>query len=426
MKRRLRLRRSPWSAVALAGCRRRRPSPPTPCDPDASSAPSAPSRATARTATTRDADTTALAALEAQMSLPQDTLTAPDGTIYILDWNNHRLRTARRDGKLSWVAGRGELGGSLDDPANGDFNHPTNIIFDASGENIIIAAWHNSKVRDAVDSTPGRSSTPAATASAPTSATTARPISSSLDLPASASRFDPKGNLVIMDQANQVLRMVDAAGDIHLLAGHCVIDAPAPAGPGPCADGVEPDAVPRRPQRPLGQVHLRRPGRVLLQAVHARATAATKSRRREMRMAQPFGQSATPAGPHRRTTPTATSTSPTPRNHLIRMIDTDGIVHRVAGQPPQRRRRAARLRRRRRAGASTPCSTTRSTSRSPTTARSTSPTSTTTASGRSIPTGSSAPPSGQCGEKGYAGDGGPPERGAAQAAVRRRVGRRHA
>ena len=67
------------------------------------------------------------------------------------------------------------------------------------------------------------------------------------------------------------------------------------------------------------------------------------------------------------------------------MIDTDGMVHRVAGHRAGRRRR----RRRGYAGDGGPAtrrasSTTRSTSRSPTTARSTSPTSTTTASARSI------------------------------------------
>ena len=48
----------------------------------------------------READSTAIAALEAKMSLPQDTLTAPDGTVYILDWNNHRVRRLDVDGML--------------------------------------------------------------------------------------------------------------------------------------------------------------------------------------------------------------------------------------------------------------------------------------------------------------------------------------
>ena len=66
-------------------------------------------------------------ALEAKMSLPQDTLTASDGTLYILDWNNHRIRELDPDGTIRHVAGRGELGGTLDDPANSDFNHPTGM-----------------------------------------------------------------------------------------------------------------------------------------------------------------------------------------------------------------------------------------------------------------------------------------------------------
>ena len=68
-------------------------------------------------------------ALEASFSLPQDTLTAPDGNVYILDWNNHRIRKLTTDGKVVHVAGRGELGGGLDDPANSDFNHPTGMVF---------------------------------------------------------------------------------------------------------------------------------------------------------------------------------------------------------------------------------------------------------------------------------------------------------
>jgi hypothetical protein len=67
-------------------------------------------------------------ALDARLSFPQDTLTAPDGTLYLLDWNNHRIRKVV-DGTIYHVAGRGELGGSLDDPANSDFNHPDGMLF---------------------------------------------------------------------------------------------------------------------------------------------------------------------------------------------------------------------------------------------------------------------------------------------------------
>jgi DNA-binding beta-propeller fold protein YncE len=279
----------------------------------------------------RDADTTVLPALEAKMSLPQDTLTAPDGSIYILDWNNHRLRLLDTEGNLSWVAGRGELGGSLDDPANGDFNHPTNIIFDASGENIIMAAWHNSKVRTVSRATGVVSDTcgdgkrayfgddgPAET--------------SSLDLPASVA-LDPNGNLIIMDQANQVLRMVDQSGDIHLLAGRCIIDAPAPAGPGACAEGVDPVQCAEGANGPSGKFTCGDPAEYCSKPCTP-GYSGDDILATEMRMAQPFGQSASPAGRIVFDGEGNLYFADT-GNHLIRMIDTDGYVHRVAGTAPQ-------------------------------------------------------------------------------------------
>src|SRR5690606_23482770 len=50
-------------------------------------------------------------------------------------------------------------------------------------------------------------------------------------------------------------------------------------------------------------------------------------------MSQPFGQSASPAG-RIVFDPQGNLYFADTGNHLIRMIDTDGIVHRVAGQPP--------------------------------------------------------------------------------------------
>jgi hypothetical protein len=54
----------------------------------------------------------------------------------------------------------------------------------------------------------------------------------------------------------------------------------------------------------------------------------------EMRMSQPFGQSASPAG-RMAFDPEGDLYFADTSNHLIRMIGSDGIVRRVAGQPPQ-------------------------------------------------------------------------------------------
>ena len=278
----------------------------------------------------RDADNRAIPALEAKFSLPQDTLTGPDGTVYILDWNNHRLRRLGEDGLVHWVAGRGELGGSLDDPAYGDFNHPTNIIFNPAGDRIIMAAWHNSKIRE-IDVTTGEVSDSCGDGRRAYFGDGGPAGTASLDLPASVA-LDPSGNLVIMDQANQVLRRVDEAGNIELLAGRCIIDAPPPGGPGPCADGVEPMQCPAGMTGPSGKwvcgdpmMYCSRPCTPGYSGDDIPAT--------EMRMSQPFGQSATPAGRIAYDAAGNLYFADT-ANHLIRMIDTDGIVRRVAGQPP--------------------------------------------------------------------------------------------
>jgi hypothetical protein len=263
-------------------------------------------------------------ALEARMSLPQDTLMV-EGQLHILDWNNHRIRRLDDDGTIRHVAGRGELGGTLDDPANSDLNHPTGMLFDAARGRLVIAAWHNSKLREIIMSTgeivdscgDGRrayfgDSGPALTAS--------------LDLPASLA-FAPNGDLVIMDQANQVLRRVDASGTIHRLAGRCVVDALPPMGPGPCAAGVEPTPCPP----PSNKFTCGSLGTCA--APCTPGYGGDDSLADTMRIAQPFGQSADPAGRIAYDAAGNLIFADT-SNAIIRSIDKAGMVRRIAGTAP--------------------------------------------------------------------------------------------
>ncbi len=262
-------------------------------------------------------------ALEAHLSLPMDTLAAPDGTVYVLDWNNHRIRHITADGVIHFVAGNGELGGSIDDPATGNLNHPTQIMFDPTGAFMYISAWHNSKIRildlsnnELIESCgDGRrayfgDNTPA--------------ITSSLDLPASIA-WDPQNNLTIMDQANQVIRSVDAAGNIHRIAGNCVIDAAAPNGPGACAAGVQPTACPA----PSNKTVCGDPA-VFCSKACTPGYNGNEIPASEMRMAQSFGQAADPGGKMIYDTAGNLYFADT-TNQMIREIDTAGIVHRFAG-----------------------------------------------------------------------------------------------
>ena len=264
-------------------------------------------------------------AIEAEMSLPQDTLTAEDGTIYILDWNNHRIRKVTTDGKMVAVAGRGELGGTLDDPANSDFNHPTGMIFDSAG-NIHVAAWHNSKIRK-LDVTTGAIVDTCGDGRRAYFGDGAEATKAALDLPTSIA-FDPQGNLVIMDQANMVIRQISPAGIISLRAGRCVIDAAPPSGPGPCASGVDPVACPMSSGKFTCGVPAETCSKPCTPSYFGDEGPASA-----MRIAQPFGQSADPGGRIAFDTAGnlffADST-----NAIIRKIDLQGNVHRFAGTAP--------------------------------------------------------------------------------------------
>ena len=86
-------------------------------------------------------------ALEALLSFPQDTLTASDGTLYLLDWNNHRIRRVV-DGVIQHVAGRGELGVDEEEgklAIETKFRRPFGIEFDREG-NLYVSDTINSRI----------------------------------------------------------------------------------------------------------------------------------------------------------------------------------------------------------------------------------------------------------------------------------------
>lgn len=260
-------------------------------------------------------------ALEARMSLPQEVLKHPDGTLYISDWNNHRIRSLTADGVIHHVAGRGELSGTGDDPSNTDLNHPTGMLLDTDGTTMLIAAWHNSQIRE-LDLTTGEIVNTCGDGRRAFFGEGMAALGASLDLPASIA-WDPDHNLVVMDQANQVLRRIDTVtGNIQRIAGRCVIDSAVA-----CADGVEPVTC---PGAGAGKTTCGVPATECSKPCTPSYAAGTVD---TFRMAQPFGQSADPAG--RIVYDGAgnlyfADTS----NAIIRMIDGDGNVSIVAGVEP--------------------------------------------------------------------------------------------
>src|SRR6185503_19547560 len=97
----------------------------------------------------------------------------------------------------------------------------------------LIAAWHNSKIRQ-IDLGTGDVTDYAGTGKRAYEQDDGPKATAEFDLPA-AIAWGPDGELVVMDQANQVLRTIDSEGNVHKLAGTCIIDQPVAAGgPGPC------------------------------------------------------------------------------------------------------------------------------------------------------------------------------------------------
>ena len=173
--------------------------------------------------------------LQALFYLPQDLTYGPDGRLYILDWNNHRVRVTTKVSVLtqtrqqhpryrgvakdsvSTLIGTGELG---DAPAGRareiGLNHPTHISFDPLGR-LILTAWHNSMIlrydfaTDYIEPICGTGERTYSGDGGPAAQAT-------INLP-SATAFDPLGRMYISDQENQRIRMVDTDGTIHTVVG---------------------------------------------------------------------------------------------------------------------------------------------------------------------------------------------------------------
>jgi DNA-binding beta-propeller fold protein YncE len=166
--------------------------------------------------------------LNTPLNYPQDVAFAPDGSPVIVDWNNHRvLGFDSTSGNVRLLVGgfdgiAGEPCGPYPSPCDDIgasetlLNHPTDVLFAPDGK-MVLCAWHNSSVMlvdlagDAMDRITG-TGTPCYNGDE-------RPaLGACVYLPAGAV-YDTQGRLWFTDQANMVVRMIDADGMIHTVAG---------------------------------------------------------------------------------------------------------------------------------------------------------------------------------------------------------------
>jgi sugar lactone lactonase YvrE len=255
-------------------------------------------------------------AIDADIYLPMDMTPGPDGKLYFLDWNNHRVRAIDSKGVIRTVAGDGELGDGPEGPAlSAHFNHPTNITFDKAGH-MIIAAWHNSRVVR-VDLDTGILENIAGTGMRAYAGDGAAARMAVLDLPAGVA-CDDADNLYIMDQANQTIRLIGGDGIIDRFAGQCVI--------GTCDPGEEPSLCPGTDKWSCASDT--DPG--ACKKPCDAAFGGDGGPARQARFAQPVGQSADPAG-RIALGPDGSLYVADTGNHRIRRIDPEGIITTVAG-----------------------------------------------------------------------------------------------
>jgi adhesin/invasin len=163
-----------------------------------------------------------------QLYWPQDVVFAPDGTPYVLDWNNHRILAVDANGHFKLVVGVAD--GDFGDPCinnlpdcqgvnatNAKLNHPTQVAFDPANGDMILAAWHNSEIFR-LDLNTGLMDRICGDGSRGFNGDNQPAITAYVDLPVGVA-FDPQGRLVFADQANQVIRMIDDNGMISSIAG---------------------------------------------------------------------------------------------------------------------------------------------------------------------------------------------------------------
>lgn len=262
---------------------------------------------------------------EVRLYLPQDLTFGPDDQPYVLDWNNHRVRTLV-EGRVQTVVGNGDVGDAPDGVATGiPLNHPTHVAFDSEGR-IVLSAWHNSKVMRC-DLTTGKIETLCGDGDRSYSGDGGPAAKADLDLPV-ATVFDREGRMLIMDQANQRIRRIEADGTIETVVGPSGKFLPVPSGyERVCVEndqGVE--------QCKLCDASVA--GDPSCPAQKPQGFAGDGGPGTEAVIFQPFSQSAPPAG-RMEMGPDGVLYFCDTGNHRVRALGEDGSVRTVAGTGPE-------------------------------------------------------------------------------------------
>ncbi|MCU7850503.1 MAG: hypothetical protein KZQ89_21520, partial [Candidatus Thiodiazotropha sp. (ex Lucinoma kastoroae)] len=157
-------------------------------------------------------------AIEASLNYPKSVVATSDGTLYIADSSNHRVRRVSTDGRISTYAGNGELGYGGDGGAatQASFWGMNELSLDSEG-NLYIVDTMDHRVRKIGGQ--GIITTVAGNGSRGYSGDGGLSIYAELDQPSSLAVSDT-GGLYITDTGNRRVRYIDpTSGNISTVAG---------------------------------------------------------------------------------------------------------------------------------------------------------------------------------------------------------------
>ena len=169
--------------------------------------------------------------LDAKLSTPWDIVTDAAGSVFVTDWNNHRVRKVVDD-KMVSIIGASEPGDGdpegleFKDGATGDsvsLNHPTDMLFAqvdspiAKKGQLLLTAWHNHRFRT-WDPATGKVFVTCGKAPGYIGDGEQLGKHTSFNQPSKAVQ-DKAGNTYILDMRNWLIRKVGADKKVDKIAG---------------------------------------------------------------------------------------------------------------------------------------------------------------------------------------------------------------
>lgn len=157
-------------------------------------------------------------ATQAQLRQPRDVAIGPDGSLFIADHMNHRIRKVDPAGTITTIAGTGVGGFNGNDiPAtSAQLQYPAGVAVDTAGH-VFLSDKDNDRIRR-VDAVTGSISTICGNGISGAAGDGGPATAARVNNPAGLT-FGPDGSLFIADEGNNRVRRIDPSGVITTVAG---------------------------------------------------------------------------------------------------------------------------------------------------------------------------------------------------------------